>query len=360
MLPRLTSDGGKMGPERRKALAWALVAAGVLAGLIALGSRRLAHFDAALVGYTFATLFATFAITYRHVMWLQRPSTALYWRRGWRLLLDPRRLPGNLRVLGRRALGLLALNSFIWHRGRLRWAAHWLIMWGCLAAFAVTFPLVFGWIHFETVPGDLDWYRAYLFGFPTLAFPVHSWAGFLVFHALVWASFLVIAGVMLAFWRRLRDGGAAALQQFGEDVFPLVLLFAISVTGLMLTASYTWLKGAGYEFLALAHAIAVIAWLLWLPFGKFFHVIQRPAQVGVALYKEQGRAQAQAHCRRCGQAYASVMQVDDLEEVLGRLGYAYDLPGGGHYQEVCPACRRALFGLSQALAWHPTPPGPTS
>ena len=31
----------------------------VMAGLIVLGSRRLSHFDAALVGYTFATLFAT-------------------------------------------------------------------------------------------------------------------------------------------------------------------------------------------------------------------------------------------------------------------------------------------------------------
>jgi len=28
-------------------------------------------------------------------------------------------------------------------------------------------------------------------------------------------------------------------QQFGQDILPLLLLFAISVTGLMLTASYT-------------------------------------------------------------------------------------------------------------------------
>jgi hypothetical protein len=31
--------------------------------LIVIGSRNLAHFDAALVGYTFAVLFATFGIT---------------------------------------------------------------------------------------------------------------------------------------------------------------------------------------------------------------------------------------------------------------------------------------------------------
>ena len=63
----------------------------VLAVLIVAGSRNLAYFDAALVGYTFATLFAAFAITYRYAMWLQRPPTALYWRRGWQMFLQPRR-----------------------------------------------------------------------------------------------------------------------------------------------------------------------------------------------------------------------------------------------------------------------------
>jgi hypothetical protein len=63
------------------------------------GSRNLAHFDAALVGYTFATLFATFGIAYRYAMWLQRPPTALYWRRGWQVFFSPRWLgaePGQL------------------------------------------------------------------------------------------------------------------------------------------------------------------------------------------------------------------------------------------------------------------------
>ncbi len=112
-------------------------------------------------------------------------------------------------------------------------------MWGCIIAIAITFPLVFGWIHFETLPNNLDWYRAFLFGFQTFAFPIHSIFGFLIFHGLVRASIMVTGGVMLAMPRRMRDHGAAALQQFGEDFLPLILLFAISVTGLMLTASYT-------------------------------------------------------------------------------------------------------------------------
>lgn len=43
-----------------------VIATVVLAMLIVAGSRRLSHFDAALVGYTFATLFAVFGITYRY------------------------------------------------------------------------------------------------------------------------------------------------------------------------------------------------------------------------------------------------------------------------------------------------------
>ena len=49
-----------------------------------------------------------------------------------------------------------------------------------------------------------------------------------------------------------------ALQLFTEDFLPLILLFAVSLTGLLLTVSYTWLKGYGYEFLAITHAATVI------------------------------------------------------------------------------------------------------
>ena len=97
-------------------------------------------------------------------------------------------------------------------------------MWGCLLAAAITFPLVWGWIHFETIGGRLDTYRTYLFGFPAGDLAIDSPIAFIVFHGLVWASFLVIAGVMLAFRRRMRDRGAEAVQQFGEDILPLVLL----------------------------------------------------------------------------------------------------------------------------------------
>jgi hypothetical protein len=355
-------DGNDMTTRRathfkRRALAWGVFATALLGLAILLGSRSLAHFDAALVAYTFACLFATFGIVYRYAMWLQRPPTAMYFRRGWQIFLRPRVLVVNTLLLGKRVVVEVLLNGFILARGKKRWAAHWLIMIGCVVALAITFPLVFGWIHFETIsggPNQFDIYRTYVFGFPVHDMPIHSFEAFVVFHGLVWAALLVIAGVMLAMWRRMRDGGAAAVQQFGEDFLPLILLFAISVTGLMLTASYTWMRGYAYDFIAILHAITVIFTLLWLPFGKFFHIIQRPAQLGVMFYKDQGARTPQACCKRCGTAFASELQVRDLITVEKQLGFDYESDDGevGHYQWICPQCRRAMFGLAQGQIWN--------
>ncbi len=343
-----------MAPQRLRAAFWGGTVALLLAVLIVLGSRNLQHFDAALVGYTFATLFAAFGVAYRYAMWLQRPPTRLYWRRGWQVFASRRAVGRNAIELVRRSVLEFALNRFIFRRARLRGVAHWCIMWGCVLAAAITFPLVWGWIHFRTVPGQIDVYRTYVFGFPVQDFHVESLAAFVIFHGLVWASFLVIAGVMLAFRRRMVDHGAVSVQQFGQDILPLVLLFAISVTGLLLTASYTWMRGYAYDFLAILHAATVIITLLYLPFGKLFHIFQRPAQLGVSFYKEAGARGEPARCRRCGDAYAPAAMVRDLTIVERQLGFSYEMDGRNgaeHYQQICPRCRRTLFGLAQGALW---------
>ena len=339
--------------EKARAAAWGVAVTAALAAMIVVGSRNLAHFDAALVGYTFSVLFATFGLTYRYAMWLQRPPTRMYWRRGWAAFLRPRFLGGNLLALVKRFVVEVVATRFIFRRGVGRGAAHWLIMWGCITAAAITFPLVWGWIHFQTVPGHLDRYQTFVFGFPVHEFHIESLFAFVIFHGLVWSSFLVIAGVMLAMRRRMADRGAEAVQQFGEDILPLVLLFAISVTGLMLTASYTWMKGYAYVFLAILHAVTVILTLLYLPFGKFFHLFQRPAQLGVTFYKDEGRRTEQAKCARCRGEFASAMMARDLAVVEKQLGFSYEMnqAGAEHYQQVCPKCRRALFGLAQGAMW---------
>jgi hypothetical protein len=340
--------------EVKRATAWGLSLTVLLCALILLGSRNLSHFDAALVAYTFSVLFATFGLTYRYAMWLQRPPTALYWRRGWQAFFRRGFRLRNARFwFSRVSLDVLA-NRFILQRDRLRGLTHLLIMWGCILAIAITFPLVFGWLHFRPVPGDLSQYEAVVFGFAAFRFPHDSVLAFFLFHGLVWASFLVIGGVMLAMRRRMREEGAAAVQRFVEDFMPLILLFAVSLTGLMLTASYTWLKGYGFTFIAILHAITVIGTFVWLPFGKFFHIFQRPAQLGVGFYKDIGRAEASANCRRCKHPFTSRMHVEDLILVERQLGYRYEIPSSDaeHYQWICPPCRRAAFALAQALLFR--------
>ncbi|MGE0640951.1 MAG: MFS transporter [Thermoanaerobaculia bacterium] len=355
MPTRTTTRSEAAGP-----IAWGVATTAALGVLIVAGSRNLAHFDAALVAYTFSVLFATFGLTYRYAMWLKRPPTDFYWRRGWQVFFQRGRRLRHVGGLASHALSDILLNRFIWARGRLRGLTHLLILWGCGLAVAITFPLVFGWLAFESEHGEPTIYRVVVFGFPTFAFPSDSLVAFLLFHGLVWASFLVIAGVMLAMRRRMREEGAAALQSFAEDFLPLVLLFAVSLTGLMLTASYTWMHGYAYDFLAILHAVTVIFTFLWLPFGKFFHIFQRPAQIAVRFYKEVGRESEPERCARCGHVFTSRMHAEDLIEVERRLGFDYRIDRGvvggpgatDHYQRICPPCRRALVAAAQGAAWR--------
>ena len=182
-------------------VAGALGATLVLSVLIVVGSRNLAHFDAALVGYTFAVLFATFGITYRYAMWLQRPPTALYWRRGWQAFFRRGLATAQRRHWVRRVGSTCSPTASSSRADRLRGLTHMLIMWGCLLAVAITFPLVFGWIHFRPVPGDLSLYEAVVFGFPAFRFPHDSVVG---------VPPLPRPGVVVVPGHRRRDAGDAA------------------------------------------------------------------------------------------------------------------------------------------------------
>jgi MFS transporter, NNP family, nitrate/nitrite transporter len=333
--------------EQLRAAAWATMATALLAGSIVVGSRNLQHFDPALVIYTFAVVFATWGIVYHYAVWLNKPPTRRFFQRTFELL----RQVGSARgaaVMGKAAGSHLAGQTFIAERSRLRWWMHQLLFWGCVLAVAITFPLVFGWIHFQSAPDDQMIYVPYLFGFPVGSFPIRTALSWMIFHGLDFAAVLVLAGVALALWRRLRDRGVLATQDFASDFLPLILLVAISVTGLALTASTIWLRGAFYGFLSILHAITVIGALLYLPFGKFFHIFQRPAQLGVKLYQAVGRDDEGALCARCGTRYASAMQMADLERVLPELGFDYRIDGpAGTWQRLCPPCKRITLATAQ-------------
>ena len=330
----------------RKPVLLALAASFLLTLLIIVGSRNLEHYDSALFGYTIASVVAFGAIVFRYAVWLQRPATRVYWRRGWKLYLQRGTLIKNTTSAARTLTTNLIKQRFILRRGFSRWTMHFLIMWGCVLSALITFPLVFGWVHFK-LEGDLG-YRAYVFGFPLNVMQGRSAIAWITFHALDFTALMVIAGCAIAIHRRLRDRGAIALQQFTLDFVPHMLLIAISVTGLMLTASSLWLQGYMYHFIALAHQATVIMTLFYLPFGKLFHVVQRPASIGVELYQERAREMPQAKCARCGAEFVAQLWLDDLKTVVERLGFDYSMGDGKALQDFCPRCKRIIRGLAYA------------
>ena len=63
-----------------------LAAAAVVVGVY-LGSHGLRHFDPAVAGYALGAVLAAFAVGYRFTVWVQRPPSRMYFKRGLQLLL---------------------------------------------------------------------------------------------------------------------------------------------------------------------------------------------------------------------------------------------------------------------------------
>ena len=332
------------------------MAALAVAGTIYAGSRGLKHFDWALTTYAVGSILAAFAVVYRYAVWAQRPPTKMYLKRGFQMFLrrgNSFSAGRNTALLGKRLLDNFLLQKFITGRSYRRWIMHACLSWGGMLAFALTFPLVFGWIHFESLSSDAEIYRVFLFGFPVEQFSIHSLRGFVHFNLLNLSAIVMLAGLILSLQLRVTDKGELATQTFADDVLPLLLLFTVSVSGLMLTVSSRFLEGYGFQFIGMAHAASVIGLLLYLPFGKLFHIVQRPLSLGVSFYKDAGQRTARAFCRLCGEDYASQLHVQDLKTILDQLGFNFRFAapeGEIHYQEICPVCRRRLLALNQGRA----------
>lgn len=358
---------------RVRSIGVGIIAALALILLIALGSRGFHWFDAALIGYAVAAVFATAAVTYKYTFWLARPPTGRYWRRSWQLFLSA----ANFRrytVLIPAAIGDLFVQTFIRRRGLYRWITHQCIFWGVLLSCLITFPLTFGWLRFTQTAGGS--YQIWFFGFSLLAFPADSLFGFLVIHALDFTAALLLIGLVLAFHRRFHDLALVAVQRFRFDILPLALLLAIVVTGLALTADSAWLGGAYYWYISLTHETVVVLWLISLPFGKFFHLTERPATVGIELYWRTGEDTTQQRCARCGEEFAPVRFIQDLKRTLCEVGENYtirDAPDQPFvmpdseppvkstpqteqavkalwWQDLCPSCKRVVRAQANLAA----------
>ena len=366
----------------RKALAAGLAAALAVMGGIWLGSRGLKHFDPALVWYAIGSVLAAFAVGYRFAVWAQRPASRMYFRRGLQLLVRrgfkrqvARSKPDTTAIsrfnvstfqrsntstvsspaltIGHALASDFIAQNLIRRRSLYRWIMHLCLSGGCTLAFVITFPLVFGWVHFESFDNDAGMYRVNLFGFNVDSFSVRSVKALVLFNALNISAVLVLIGLVMAAIRRMTNAGERAVQTFTEDILPLILIFVVAATGLMLTVSYKFMAGRGHSPMAVAHLISVIALLFYIPFGKLFHMFQRTCALCVALYQRAGEFGPRAHCLRCGEDFASEMHVSDLKLVLDQLGFDYRFArpqGEIHYQDICPACRRQLLALNQGRA----------
>ncbi len=354
---------------RARSILLGISAAAALTALIALGSRGFHWFDAALIGYAVATIFATAAVTYKYAFWLARPPTGLYWRRSWQLFLSYANFRRYTSLIPKALVADLATQQFIRKRGLYRWVTHQCIFWGVILSCAITFPLTFGWIRFtQTSEG---FHQIWFFGFPLFSFSPYSIFGFVLYHGLDWTALLLLIGLVLAFHRRFHDLALIAVQRFRFDIVPLALLLAIVITGLALTADSAWLGGAYYWFISLTHEAVVVLWLISLPFGKFFHLIERPATVGIELYWRTGEGSEMQKCARCGQEFAPVRFIQDLKKTLIEVGENYTIrpapaesagrtqpeapaqaspTSGLWWQDLCPACKRVVRAQANLAA----------
>ena len=312
-------------PLDRRGVVWGIVGVAVTLAISFVGSDGLVWFDAALIGYLFGVVFMVFGVIYRYTVWVRRPPTAMLNRRGWDAFRQRR--GRNLAALPSLVATHLLAQGFIRRRSRTRWLAHQLVFWGCVLAALVTFPLTLGLLHFESVDQQGDRYQVHVSRIGLLRFDAESVVGWLMFHALDIAAVLVLAGVFIFLRRRLRDPGALATERSG-DFLALAGLFAVSVSGLFLTVSSLWLDGRFYSALNTLHALTVILGLMYIPFGKLFHIFQRPGNLGVAYYKRANADGQPAICRRCGEAFASAQQTADLKAVLPQVGFDYGAAGG--------------------------------
>ncbi|GGY60415.1 TMEM165/GDT1 family protein [Streptomyces omiyaensis] len=329
---------------RRRAVLAGTAVSVLLILAIVFGSRLLRDFDSALLPYAVATVFLAFGVAYRYTVWVSAPGARRLFRQGWRSFFSVANFRRAPTALPRMIATYLGFQKFLGARSHARWAAHQLLFWGCVLAALITFPLTWGWFTFTSNTGDGPGYEMRIWGIKVLGFNALNIIGWLMFHGLDIAAVLVIAGASYFLWRRMKDRGAVTGQRFAYDLIPLIALIVISVTGLLLTFSSIFLHGGGYEFLAILHMVSVVFTLIYIPFGKFFHIVQRPAAVGMQLFKytsrrKDGAGEELQTCRRCHEPIDTPEYVENLRGTMQDLKLDFDA-----WAEYCPRCKRVLRG----------------
>ncbi|MGP4081759.1 hypothetical protein ACTWQL_17775 [Pseudalkalibacillus sp. R45] len=295
-----------------------------------IGTRMFTHIDLNLYGYMVGTLVFLGGFFYRFIAWGERPPTKIILKKGIKLLRRKSTPKTSVEHLG--------TYKFIWNRGIYRWTQHLLIGWGCILSCFVTFPLVFGWMYFTMEENGL--YTVVAMGVNIMSVDAEGIIAYLFYNALNITALMVITGVSMAIYRRLKNMQARAEQTFVYDFLPLYLLLFISITGLLLTFSNVFLHGFGQPTMSLIHQFSVIVTLIYLPFGKLAHIPFRPMSVFARNYREHYSEQSMENCKVCGTQFVSTEQTDDVIDVLRQNQINFEMEEGFQLAELCLPCRR--------------------
>ncbi|OCA85139.1 hypothetical protein [Pseudobacillus wudalianchiensis] len=295
-----------------------------------IGTRMFTHIDLNLYGYMVGTIVFIGGFFYRFIAWGERPPTKIFIKKGLKLLFRP--------TTAKTSVDHLAIYNFIWNRGIYRWTQHILIGWGCILSCFVTFPLVFGWMYFTME--ENGYYTVVALGMNILHVKADGVLAFFFYNALNFTAVMVIIGVCMALYRRLKNMQARAEQKFMYDFLPLYLLLLVAITGLLLTFMNIFLHGQGQPIMSLIHQYAVIVTLIYLPFGKLAHIPFRPLSVFVKNYREHYAKRSMKECKVCSESFVSTEQSNDVREVLGTNDIHFDMEDGFNLAELCLPCRR--------------------
>jgi len=82
-------------------------------------------------------------------------------------------------------------------------------------------------------------------------------------------------------------------------------------------------------------------------FQTAYKRFQRPANLGVHLYRQEAAEGESQICRSCHEPFASRLQVEDLKTVLPQVGFDYTIGDDDNWQDTCPRCRRREVALAQ-------------
>lgn len=304
---------------------------------IYIGSEQFGYYDLALYGYLWATIVSILLMTVRITAWTMRPPTRRLWKQGFRLMFSG----GFFRMLKTLWQNIIE-QQFIFRRSFWRGLQHFLIAWGVILSLLITFALVLGWMHFELV--DADTYEVVLFGIPAFQMGVSSFLAIMLYHGLNWSGIMVFIGCTMALIRRVKEKKTLVEQGKEYDIFPLLLLMAVTITGSLLTVSALWMKGAFYLGISLTHQVTVIIFLLYLPFSKFWHIPLRFLALVVPMYHEMEK---QKPCARCGREYATQAQIEDVQIALKHRNLSVPIEGTTlHMSDLCSECRRVSNRLA--------------